>query len=132
MRSSGVSIVLVGRLRQFRGFVLVGAANSVISCLCYLALALVLPYWAAFTQAFAIGILFSLWGNASLVFGESVTKRSASYFTAYYLISYTMSLAVLVGLSEGLEVPTNLAPLGVLVLLAPFNFFASSVALRAY
>ena len=105
-------------------FALVGAGRTAVSLGLYLALTLVVPYWAAFTIAFVAGITFSVIVSGRYVFLVGLTARGYLLYAAVYLSNYLVSLGFLVLFVEWLGVPDYLAPVPVILCMFPINFVA--------
>jgi putative flippase GtrA len=115
--------------QQFGGFLIVGAANTVLTLLIYELLIFWIPYGIAYTLAFAAGLVFALTANARFAFATRVTAPRAVRFTLFYLISYALGFGLVAFLIELVHVPAALAPAAALVITVPLNFFGSRVTL---
>src|SRR5690349_12525522 len=109
--------------RQF-SYVAGGAANSIATFIIYQGLNLVINYRAAFTLAFASGIVFSLIYNARMVFRSAITVRRSAQFFCVYLAQYFVSLQFLSLLVEHFGVNAALAPLFVMAVIVPCTYLA--------
>ncbi len=115
--------------RQFVRFVQVGVTNTVGTYLLYLALILILPYVAAYSITFVVGVLFSAWLNARYSFTTRLTGRTLVRFIFIYVINFMLSMQLLIFCVEILDIPQTIAPLVVLAVFTPINFFSSRLAL---
>lgn len=117
-------------LREAGGFLLVGAARTLLSLCVYWALNLFLPYWFSFTISFGLSILVSGLANSQWVF---VTQLAALNIVAYgsvYLLNYCLSLGLLLALVGGAGVSATMAPFVVIPVMLPLNFLGERWALR--
>jgi putative flippase GtrA len=112
-------------------FALVGAGRTAVSLGLYLALTLVVPYWAAFTIAFVAGVTFSAIVSGRYVFLVGLTVRGYLLYATVYLSNYLISLGFLVLFVEWLGVPDYLAPVPVILCMFPINFVAERYVLVA-
>lgn len=115
--------------RQVIRFLQVGVANTVGTYVLYLALNLVLPYVAAYSITFIVGVLFSAWLNARYSFTIRLTGRTLFRFVVVYVISYVLSIQLLIFCVEVTGIHPNIAPLVVIVVFIPINFLSSRLAL---
>jgi putative flippase GtrA len=116
-------------MRQFGGFLAVGAVNTMLTVLVYELLIMIMPYWLAYTLCFPVGIAFLLFANARLVFGRAVTIASASSYVLFYLASYSAGLGVVMILVELVHIPPAYAPLVAIAIMMPINFVGSRLVL---
>jgi putative flippase GtrA len=115
--------------RQFARFLQVGILNTIGTYLLYLALNLILPYAVSYSITFVVGVLVSAWLNARYSFTTRLTGKSLVRFVVIYIISYALSLQLLVYFVEVTGIHPNLAPLLVLTVFTPINFLSSRLAL---
>ena len=115
--------------RQFVRFLQVGVTNTVGTYLLYLALILILPYVIAYSITFVVGVLFSAWLNARYSFTTRLTGRTLIRFVVIYLINFLLSMQLLIFCVERMDIPQTIAPLVVLAVFTPINFFCSKLAL---
>ena len=114
---------------QFSRFVKVGVFNTVVTYLAYLALNLAFPYVIAYLFSFILGVMISAWLNARYSFAIHLGGRTLIRFVLVYLISFAMSVQVLVFCIEVIGINATIAPLIVLALFTPINFLSSKLAL---
>ena len=115
--------------RQFVRFLQVGVTNTVGTYLLYLALILIVPYVIAYSITFVVGVLFSAWLNARYSFTTRLTGRTLIRFVVIYLINFLLSMQLLIFCVERMDIPQTIAPLVVLAVFTPINFFCSKLAL---
>ena len=131
MRWSGARGESFSRLAKlFTGFVGIGAVNTVLSIALFEVLILFLPYWIAYLIPFPLGIAFSLYANASFVFGRAVKTASAVSFVLVYLASYAFGYVLFVMMVEVIGLPPAFAPFVTLAIVTPINFVGSRLALE--
>jgi putative flippase GtrA len=88
-----------GALGQGVRFVLVGAANTIVTGGIFYALSLVMSTALAYTLAFALGILASVAFTPRLVFMVRTTNARRALYASWYVSVYVVGL----GLIEALE-----------------------------
>jgi putative flippase GtrA len=113
------------RFRQFLKFVLVGVANTAVTYLIYRGLLLFLSYYISYSISYVLGIAFSYFCNAVLVFKQPLSWRSFLSYPFVYLFQYLLSLAGTVLLVEVWHVPARYAPLFIIVVSVPVTFVLS-------
>lgn len=127
MRSTGILTRLSKRFfdPEFARFLVVGAVNTGGGYLIYLGLLQLLPYGAAYSIAFALGILISYLLNTAFVFRTSFSLRKLLQFPLVYLVQYLLGICLLFTLVELLSVPAYIAPLIVVAATIPVTFILS-------
>lgn len=118
------------RLRRWFLFGVGGALNTILAYLVYLALARVINYQIAFALGYVVGISFSYFFNARVVFRAAVSLKSAAAYPLLYLIQYLASAATLGVLVGWLGVPKTIAPLCVTIAMIPLTYVMSKLVLR--
>ena len=108
----------------------VGATNSILTYLIYLALLGPVGYAVAYTISYACGIAFSYVANSVAVFKTQMNVKSAARFPLVYAVQYLAGLALMWLQIEVLGVPAWLAPWIATVLLLPLTFVLSRRLLR--
>lgn len=111
--------------RQFFKFVLIGLANTLLTYLAYRALLLFLSYYVAYSISYALGIVFSYFCNALLVFRRAPSWQSFLSYPLVYLFQYVLSLMGTVVLVEVAHVPAKYAPLFIIAISVPVTFVLS-------
>jgi putative flippase GtrA len=66
--------------RETAAYLVCGALTVIVNTVCYLGLALVLPYLAANTAAFFIAVTFAYWTNTFFVFNKKISVRTFFHF----------------------------------------------------
>lgn len=115
---------------EFLRFALIGGVNSAATYLLYLMLLLVLPYMAAYTISYAMGILISYLLNSLFVFRTPLMLKKAVQFPLIYFIQYTFGAVALFILVEVLTLDAKFAPLAVLAISLPVSFGLTRFVLK--
>jgi len=115
---------------EFRRFVLVGATNSILTYLIYLALLGVVGYAVAYTISYACGIAFSYVANSVAVFKAPMNAKSALRFPLVYAFQYLAGLGLMWLQIDVLGVPAWLAPWVATAILLPLTFLLTRRFLR--
>lgn len=111
-------------------FVIGGGINTAFTFALYYGLQIVLPYQVAYALAFATGIVFSYWFNATIVFRTPVSWKGFFAFPLVYLAQYLLSAVLLSAFVERLDIPQGVAPLFVIVVTIPVTFVLTRWFLR--
>ena len=111
-------------------FLITGATNTALGYLIYLAFLLVLPYTAAYSISYVIGIFVSYALNTAFVFKERWSWKRFAAFPLVYVVQYLLGLALLALLVEKAGVPKTLAPLVIVIIILPVTFFLSRFVIR--
>lgn len=81
--------------RQFVVFVLVGAANTLVTYALFVLLGLVLPAPAAYAISFGVGLLWVVFGSSRLVFGFRGHPWRLAAFAGWYLLLFGLGQLVI-------------------------------------
>lgn len=111
-------------------FVVGGGINTAFTYGVYFGLQVIMPYQAAYTFAFALGIVFSYWFNSTIVFKTPVNWKGFMTFPLVYLIQYVLSAILLVFFVEQIGVNQLFAPLFVIIVTVPITFILTRWLLR--
>src|SRR5688572_8998443 len=84
--------------RELAAFLAVGAANTLLSTLLYLALLTWTSHTLAYLLAYVAGTLFSGVVNSRLTFRVAIRPRRLAALVLYYLALYLVNAALLEGL----------------------------------
>lgn len=103
-------------------FVIGGGINTAFTYCLYFGLQVFLQYQVAYALAFAVGIVFSYWFNAMIVFKTRISWKGFFTFPLVYLVQYLLSAVLLSVLVERSGVPQSVAPLVVIALTIPITF----------
>ena len=116
-------------LHWFR-FIIGGIVNTVFTYGLYLLLQKLFFYQIAYAIAYAAGIIFSYWFNASVVFKIRLSWKGLFTYPVVYVLQYFTSALLLGVFIESFNIPAQIGPLLVLVLMIPLTFFMSRWVLR--
>lgn len=116
--------------REFVRFLLVGASNTLLSWLLFVILVRFIPYLAAYTLAYASGIMISYFSNVHFVFRERVSFSSFLKFPFVYLLQYTLGMLLMWLLIGRMDISQEFAMVVVVGLTIPITFFASRKILK--
>ena len=117
------------RAARWLRFVLGGAANTILSYAVYFALRQALGYQRAWLAAYAAGIAFAYWFNATRVFRVALSWRGLLSYPLVYLVQYALSALLLRLLVERWGAATAWAPLPLALLTLPLSFAMSRLLL---
>src|SRR3989442_5618045 len=106
-------------------FVAVGGLNTGLTYLLYLALLRAMPYSAAYTGSFAVGVFISYHLTAKLVFRVGATWRGALKYPAVYAVQWLLSILMLYVLVEKLGMSKAVAPVVIVAVSVPVTFVLS-------
>lgn len=110
-------------------FVAAGALNTVLTFLLYQVLILFAVYPLAYSISFVAGIVFAANVYARTVFKVELRPKTATCFAIFYIASYLVGLGLLVFVVDYLSTPKWLAPVFVMMVMVPLNFFGSRLTL---
>ncbi|MGN6517798.1 MAG: GtrA family protein [Dokdonella sp.] len=113
------------RGREILRFLAGGASTTAVSYAVYLLLLARLPYVAAYSIAYAVGIAWSYFANTWFVFRERASVSRALAFPLVYAVQYLVGSLLLFALVDGLHVPAAFGPLLVVVLTLPLTYVLS-------
>lgn len=113
-------------------FVFFGAVNTLLTYILYALLLRLLPYQAAYTVSYALGIFISYFLNARYVFREKMRLSRALQYPVVYIVQYLLSIAMLYLLVEVFHIPTLIAPALIVIATVPITFLLSRFIIRGY
>jgi putative flippase GtrA len=116
--------------RQLARFLAVGALNTGLSYLVYLALLKWVSYRWAYSLSYAAGIVLSFVLNSLFVFRVPLRWRRLLPYPSVYLVQYLLGLGVVHVGVELLEWDERLMPVAVLVVTVPVSFVLTRWVLR--
>jgi putative flippase GtrA len=116
---------------EFGRFLCVGAFNTVFGYVLYCALLLALPYGAAYTASYLIGIVISYFLNCRFVFRRPPSWRTALRFPAAYVVQYALGLTLLTVFVERFHMDRRVAAAGVVFCSVFLTFVLSRVIIRS-
>jgi putative flippase GtrA len=118
-------------LMQFVRFLVAGALNTVASYALFLVLLRFVPYLAAYTIAYVLGVVISYLLLTGFVFRTSRRVVTALRFPLVYVAQYLTGSAVIVLLVEAWGVGAPIAAIVAIVASIPVTFLLSRTILRA-
>jgi putative flippase GtrA len=111
--------------RQIARFVVVGAVNSGLTYLAYLALLKWVSYRWAYSLSYVAGILLSFVLNSRFVFRVSLRRRSLLRYPLVYAVQYGLGYVVLYAAVGMAGIDPRLGPVAVLAVTVPVSFLLS-------
>lgn len=122
--------VIVGqRAQRWLRFVVGGGINTGITYVVYLGINKFLPYQVAYLIAYAVGVIFSYWFNARVVFCVPVSWKGLATYPIVYVVQYLVSALCLGGMVEFFQISELIAPLVVVVAMIPLTYLMSKLVL---
>ncbi len=88
---------------------------------------MVISYQPAYAIAYALGIVFSYWFNARMVFSVQMSWGGFFTYPLVYFVQYALSALLLELIVVKLSIEDYLAPLIVTVLVVPLTFILSKI-----
>jgi len=113
-------------------FLVGGGVNTLLSLVYYWALLYLMPYGAAYTVSFALGILSSYAINTLFVFRTHWSWRRLMAFPLVHLVNYGVGLAVVWASVSLLGLDERVAPLVAIAVTLPLNFLLSRWLIRGH
>lgn len=77
-------------ISQIFRFLVVGGSNTLFTYGIFISLGLLLPAWIAYTIAFSVGIVWTLFGTSKFVFKANPTLLSGFLFVSWYILLYVV------------------------------------------
>lgn len=111
-------------------FVIAGAANTCTTYVLYLALLQFMPYVAAYSVTYLVGIVLGYALNAYIVFKERPTAKSAAMYPLVYALNYLLGLSILYALVEFFDVQREIAPFIVIAVSVPIMYLATKFVFK--
>lgn len=111
-------------------FILAGAVNTMLGYGLYLAFLRFLPYFAAYSASYVIGVVASYSLNTWFVFREPWRWRRLAAYPVVYVVQYLIGIALLGALVQYLRLPVELAPLLVVAFTLPVTFVLSRYIIK--
>jgi putative flippase GtrA len=113
------------RTQRWLRFIFGGGVNTAFTYGVYIAANLLLEYQWAYLIAYAMGVVFSYWFNAVVVFRVPLTWKGFFAYPLVYVIQYGASALLLGVLIEVADVRETLAPLAVTIGMVPLTYMMS-------
>jgi len=118
-------------VHEFARFVVAGAVNTITSYAIYLTLLQWMPYLAAYTIAYAVGIGISYLLLTRFVFGAPRRLATAMRFPLVYVAQYLTGSAIILLLVEAWGIRSSIAAIVAIIGSIPVSFLLSRFVLRA-
>ena len=118
-------------LLQFARFLVAGAINTIGSYAIFVVLLQFMPYLAAYTIAYVVGVAISYLLLTRFVFRTPRRLTTALRFPLVYVAQYLTGSAVIVLLVEAWSVRAPIAAIVGIVVSIPVSFLLSRTILRA-
>jgi len=119
-----------GALSEFGRFLVAGAVNTLASYAVYFVLLQFIPYLAAYTIAYLVGVVISYLLITRFVFRTPHRLATAVRFPLVCAAQYLIGSAVISLLVEGFGVQAWLAAIAAIVLSIPTSFLLSRTLMR--
>lgn len=114
---------------QFIRFIGVGAVNTMITYLLYLALLPFFTYTVAYSIVYVFGIGLAYWLNLKYVFAEKGSRKKIILFPLVYLVQYLLGILILYMVIEFFHIPKQIGPILVVLISIPITFTLSKIIL---
>ena len=122
--------VIVGqRAQRWLRFVVGGGINTGFTYVIYLGINEFLPYHVAYLISYTVGVVFSYWFNARVVFCVPVSWKGLATYPVVYVVQYLVSALFLGGLVEFFRISELIAPLIVIAVMIPITYLMSKFVL---
>ena len=120
----------IGLPSEFVRFVFAGLMNTGVTLLLFELLRRVMPYLAAYSITYVIGIGLSYWLNANFVFKIRKSVRNAIAFPLVYVVQYLVGALLLWALVGKLALHPAVAVIVVVASTLPLTFVLTRFVLR--
>lgn len=111
-------------------FLVVGAINTGLGYLIYLAALVLFSYPIAYTISYLIGVVISYGLNTWFVFRARWSWRRLAAYPLVYALQFALGLGLLFVLVEVFGLSAAVAPLLVVAATIPVTFFASRLVIK--
>lgn len=119
-----------GEMRtQILRFLIVGGANTLATYAIFIILGLFIPAWIAYTVAFALGLVWVVFGSSRFVFKGDHGRRRLLLFAGWYLAVYAVGRIVIALIAPVEFTELGVASLAVLVATTPLTFLGGRLIL---
>ena len=112
-------------------FLIVGGINTVLTYAIFVGLGLVIPPPIAYSIAFALGLLWVVFGSSRIVFRSTGGGRRLAAFAAWYLFVYAAGQLVVQLFNPQGVTALLLTSLVVIVITTPLSFLGGRFIFRA-
>ena len=113
----------------FYRFLLIGAANSLITYVIYITGAMFFSYLLAYSLSYAAGIVISYYLNSRFVFPSAISLIKAFSFSLTYIGQYLLGIGLLFIFVNTWGINKFFAPLCVICTTIPFTYFMTKYVL---
>lgn len=103
-------------------FLLVGGINTLATYIIFILLGLFIPAWIAYSIAFALGLVWVVFGSGRFVFKSSISVRQVVLFAAWYLLVYAVGRVVVHFLAPETLLDLAITSIVALVITTPLSF----------
>lgn len=110
---------------EFLRFLLVGASNTLLSWLLFVAFVRFMPYAAAYTLAYGLSIISSYFFNVRFVFKVRVSLASFLKFPLVYIVQYSLGMLLMWLIAGYMKVQAELAMATAMAISIPVTFIVS-------
>lgn len=117
------------RVQRWLRFIVGGGINTGFTYLVYLGINVFLPYHSAYLIAYAVGVVFSYWFNARVVFRVPLSWKGLATYPVVYVVQYLVSALCLGGLVEFFRISELIAPLIVIAVMIPITYLMNKFVL---
>lgn len=118
------------RAQRWLRFIVGGTINTAFTYLLYLVFNSFLAYQIAYFAAYAIGVVFAYWFNATVVFQVPLSWKGLFSYPVVYIIQYILSAFFLGSLIELFQIGESIAPLLVAGAMIPITYLMSKFVLQ--
>lgn len=115
---------------EFLRFGVIGGINSAVTYCIYLGVLMLVPYAAAYTVSYVVGIVLSYYLTSRFVFKRKAAIRAALGYPAVYVLQYVTGVTALVLLVRRMHIDQRLAPVLVVICSVPVTFVASKFVMK--
>lgn len=119
-----------GAYREYGGFLLVGACNTLLTYVLYVFFFIFLSYKLAYSLAYVCGIIISYYLNSRLVFREPISLAKFLQYPIVYVVQYGLGIFILYVCIDILGISAWLAPMVVIVISLPVTFVLSRLIIK--
>lgn len=116
--------------KEYTGFLLVGATNTLLTYVLYVFLIAFLSYKLAYSVAYVCGILISYYLNSRVTFQEPVSLAKFIKYPLVYVVQYVLGIVILYICIDLLHMSEWLAPLVVVFINLPVTFVLSKLIIK--
>ncbi len=109
---------------QVARFLVLGAANTVVSTAVFYALSFVVPATVAFTIVYLAALIYLTIATPRFVFGVRPRHTRTAALAAWYVVVYLVGLAT-IRLLGSLDLPREVLTLGTVAVTSPLSFIGA-------